>query len=170
MNLTGDTLRAMLVVIFGVDQKYVVPQQGNWFNPQDMLPTPEKPMTWCAYNILFDRPLDIAQFQGDAASGYGNDSVQHRVATIKLQLVGTKAHDLALSVGHWIHNQRVRDQLVLVEGQLFGDVGDVTSIDFYQDGANTVKAFNVQFRVAWTSRIATGQEVMEPMAFQGGIV
>jgi hypothetical protein len=170
MDLTLDTLRGMLVAIFGVDEKYVVPRQGDWFNPQDMLPTAEKPMTWLAFDIEDDTPIDLAHFQGDPASGAGNDSVQHRTARITLQFVGTRGHTMALTVGHWIHNQKVRDQLALVEGQLYGDSGSVRTSDFYQDGENTVKAYNVTVRVAWTSRVATGQGLMESLQFQGKVV
>jgi hypothetical protein len=170
MDLTQDVLRGMLATIFAVDPMYVLPRQGNWFNPQDMLPTAEKPKTWVAFDIEFDKPLDIVHYQGNAGSGFGNDSVQHRTANIVLQLVGTRAHSLAYSVGHWIHNQTVRDQLALIEGQLFGDVGAITTTDFHQDGANTVKAYNVRFRVVWVSRIPTGQGLFEDVAFQGKVV
>ena len=57
MDLTQDVLRGMLATIFAVDPMYVLPRQGNWFNPQDMLPTAEKPKTWVAFDIEFDKPL-----------------------------------------------------------------------------------------------------------------
>ena len=169
MQLTNAVLRAILAAIFEVDEKYVVPKQGTWFNPQDMLSVADgKPKTWVAFLIEGDRPIDVAHFQGDPASGAGNDSVQHRVASVALQFVGDRAHELALTVGHWIHRDTVRTQLAQVEGQLFGDVGDITGSDFYQDGENTVLAYNVRLRVAWTSRIPTGQGIMEDVEFVSG--
>jgi hypothetical protein len=168
LNLTSKTLQAMLAAIFAVDPMYVVPKQGNWFNPQDMLSTALKPKTWIAFAIPRDVPVDVAHFQGNVLSGAGNDSVQHRIATITLQFVGDKANDFALTVGHWSHRDDVRAQLYLVEGQLFGDSSEITTTDFLQDGVNDVKAYNVMLRVAWTSRIPTGQGIMPNVKFTGG--
>jgi hypothetical protein len=168
VNLTSETLRDMLVAIFGVDEKYVVPKQGNWWNPQDMLSTPDKPKTWVAYSIEDDRPVDVVHYQ-PSDNGTSPDSVQHRIANCVLQCVGERAHDLALSVGHWIHNPVAQAQFYMVEGRLMGDVGRVTCTDFFQDGLNTVKAYNVAFRIAWTSRIASNQGLMENIVFEGEV-
>ena len=167
MDLTSATLQTMLATIFGVDPMYVVPRQGTWWSPA-MLSTSEKPKTWVAYAIESDKPLDIAHFQGDISTT--NDSVQHRIASLALQFVGDVAHELALSVGHWIHNPVVAAQFDLVEGRVMGDVGDLTITDFYQEGANTVKAYNVRLRIAWTSRITTGQGVMPGIKITGGLI
>jgi hypothetical protein len=168
MDLTSQNLQAILSSIFAVDPMYVVPKQGTWWNPQTMLSTAAKPLTWIAFRIDSDRPVDIAHFQGSTVGTGGNDSVQHRIASIALQFVGDKAHSLAFTVGHWIHNDNVRAQFALVEGVVLGDIGDITTTDFYQDAENNVKAYNVRLRVAWTSRIPTGQGIMPGVKFTGG--
>ena len=48
MELNQTTLRGILAAILSVDQKYVVPKQGNWFNPQEANANIEN---WCAYQI-----------------------------------------------------------------------------------------------------------------------
>jgi hypothetical protein len=125
-------------------------------------------MTWVAYSIDGDRPMDIAHFQGELPGS--NWSVQHRIAALVLQFVGTYAHELALSVGHWSHNSVVAAQFYLVEGRVMGDVGDIRMTDFFQDGENTVKAYNVRVNVVWVSRIDTGQGAMEDLVFEGEVV
>jgi hypothetical protein len=168
MDLTSENLQKSLAAIFNVDPMYVVKKEGRVWNPQDFLPQPLKPRTWVAFMIEYDKPIDIAHFQGTVQSGLGNDSVQHRTANISLQFIGDQAETLALTVGHWIHRDDVKAQLDLYEAQLFGDSGDITSSDFYQDGVNDIKAKNVKIRIAWTSRIPTGQGIMPNIEFTGG--
>lgn len=172
-ELNQTTLRDFLSAALSLDEMYIVPLQGNWFQPQDMLSTPDKPMTWCAYRIESSVPLDIPYYEPapatDREDGDNNWSVQHKVATIHLQFVGDLAEDLANSVGHWLHSGAVRQQLDIVGGQLYGDSGDVRATDFYQEGANSVLAYNVRFRIVWASTIETAQPLMPDMAFEGGI-
>jgi hypothetical protein len=173
VELNQTTLRQILSAILNVDPKYVVPKQGNWWNPQDSLSTPDKPKTWCAYRIEAEQPLDIAYYeQADATNfqGKANFSVQHKVATISLQFVGDLAEDLAGSVGHWSHNGSVREQLEQVGGQLYGDSGLVTVSEFFQDGLNTVLSYNVRIRIVWASTVETAQPPMPDMVFGGGVV
>jgi len=154
MELNQTSLRTILATVLSVDPKYVVPKQGNWWNPQDQLTEP-KPSTWCAYRIGAALPLTLPFYDVDAISGE-HISVEHRVATITLQFVGAQAEDLANSVGHWIHRQDVRVQLATISAQLYGDSSAVTVTDFSQEGNNDVLAYNTSFRLVWASRIATG--------------
>ena len=47
MELNQTTLRGILAAVLSVDPKYVVPKQGNWWNPQDG----QRNIEWCAYQI-----------------------------------------------------------------------------------------------------------------------
>jgi hypothetical protein len=167
--LTSAVLEGMLATIFAVDQKYIVPKQGNWWNPQDMTPTPTKPMTWCAYDLGDETPLDLPHYVQDSQSPPQNWSVQHKVAELTLQFVGTDGKKLASSVGHWINNAVAQAQFALVDGKICGGSGRVRSSDFYQDGENTVKAYNTSLRIIYASEIETDQDILMGATF-GGVV
>jgi hypothetical protein len=138
-----------------------------------MMSTPDKPLTWCAYRIESNTPIDLPYYEEadsvNQETPTSNWSTQHKVATIHLQFVGDIAEDLANSVGHWFRNSSLRQQLDLIGGQLFGDSGAVTATDFIQEGANTVLSYNVRIRIAWASSVETAQPAMPDMVFQGGI-
>lgn len=163
--LNEETLAPMLATILDLDPSFVVPKQGNWFNPQDMTPTPQKPMTWCAYAIDDEEPIDLPHYVADSTPA--NWSVQHKRARLVLQFVGTDAKRLASSVGHWVLRQSAQDQFALVDGRIMGDSGRVRATDFYQDGENTVKAYNTSVGIIYASEIETGQDVVTEVDFQG---
>ena len=150
-------LLSVLPGILALDPKYVVPRQGNWYNPQDHLEPMEKPMTWCAFAIEDDVPVDAPHYVTDPLDPTKNWSVQHRIATVSLQFVGPRAMASAASVGHWLHRQDVFEALSEIDARLIGSASAVSVVDFAQEGANTVKAYTVRVRVAWASEIETGQ-------------
>jgi hypothetical protein len=65
MELTNSSLRTILANIFGIDEEYIVPKQANFFNPQSMLPTAEKPKTWIAYKIASNTPVTLPSYEDD---------------------------------------------------------------------------------------------------------
>ena len=169
MQLNMATLRQMLVAVLGVDEKYIVPRQGNWFNPQAELPADQKPRTWCGYMIENDEPLDLPHYEPDAdGSEPENYSVQHRNAWIALQFVGPEAETTAQSVGHWLQRQDVQDQLDRFDARLYSD-SRVSPVAFAQQGANTVIAYTVRIRILWKSVIHADQQIVRQASFEGVI-
>ena len=117
MRLNTKNLRNTLVTILGVDPDYVVPKQGNWFNPQGTENSAQKPRTWCAFRINGERNVTLAHYTSDATPK--NYSVVHKTGQLSLQFVGDKAEDLANSVAHWIHRQDVQDAFAVYDGKIF---------------------------------------------------
>ena len=150
MALSQTTLRTTLATILSVDPKYIVPKQGNWFNPQDMLPTEEKPLTWVAYRISRAKPRIIPVLVEDED---GKRSFTFIVSKVDLQIVGTRAEALAESVAHWMRRQDVRDAFELIDASLMAQDFTTSVLDFYQDGANNILSYNVSFYVVWESVI-----------------
>jgi hypothetical protein len=168
--LDQEFLQSVLPVILGIDPKYVIPRQGTFFNPQDMLPTPEKPMTWCAFALEDENPATITHYVVDGATPPQNWSVQHKIGWLALQFVGTRAKAMASSIGHWTQRQDVRDNLLgPIDGQIFADSGRVSVVDFVQEGQNTVKAYTARVHILYASEIETGQVAMPGLVFQGGV-
>lgn len=169
--LDQSFLQVNLPAILGVDAQFVIPRQANWFNVKDNLPMPGKPMTWCAFALEDERPLDLPHYivERDALGvPVANWSVQHNTATLALQFVGTRGKEMATSVGHWLHRSDVFDMFSKVDGSVLGDFR-VTAVDFVQEGLNTVKAYTARLRILYASEIETGQGPMPVLKFQGTV-
>jgi hypothetical protein len=165
VRLNQTNLQATLATLFGLDPRYVVPLQGNVFNPQAGEANPARPRTWCGFRIDGERNVTAAHYVPNGAPAK-NWSVVHKTATISLQFVGDMAEDLSNSVAHWTHNQRAQDGFAAYDGRVFADSGEVTVTDFEQQGVNTVLAYNVRVRVIWADEIDSLQvRPMEPVKF-----
>lgn len=150
MALSQSTLRSTLATIFSVDPKYIVPKQGNWFNPQDMLPSAERPLTWIAFRISRAKPAMIPVLIEDTD---GKRSVNFIVSSVDLQIVGTRAEELSASTAHWLRRQDVLNAFELIDASLMAENFSYYVLDFYQDGGNNILSYNVSFRVIWESVI-----------------
>ena len=85
MELNQTTLRGILAQILSVDPKYVVPKQGNWWNPQDKLQNIEN---WCAYQIKSNKPRTSPFYdEGKDNSTPVNGVAVLKIAEIDLQFV-----------------------------------------------------------------------------------
>ena len=163
-------LRATLATVLGVDPQYVVPRQGNVFNPQAGEPNPARPRTWCGFRIDGERTVTAPHYvpNGTPAKNY---SVVHKTATVSLQFVGDQAEDLANSVAHWPHDAVAQDAFGAYDGRVFADSGDIVVTDFDQQGANTVLAYNVRIRIVWADEIDSQEtRPMEPVVFTTPVI
>lgn len=148
MALSQSTLRSTLATILSVDPKYIVPKQGNWFNPQDMLPSEERPLTWIAYRISNAKPRMIPVLIEDTD---GKRSINFIVSKVDLQIVGTRAEELSISTVHWLKRQDVITAFEAIGASLMAEDFSYYVLDFYQDGGNNILSYNVSFRVIWES-------------------
>jgi hypothetical protein len=175
MELTNSSLRTILSNIFGVDEDYIVPKQGNWFNPQSMLPTAEKPKTWIAYKIVNNTPVTLPSYEDDTIEVEEEDVDINivkvtKIASIDLQFVGNNAESLANGVSMWIKRSDVQAQFETVNGKLMANNMDVVTSDFYQDGFNSVLAYNVRIQIAWVHTMQAVQDKIETVLIEGGII
>ena len=171
MELNQTTLRGILAAILSVDAKYVVPKQGNWFNPQEANANIEN---WCAYQIRQNRPRTLPfydvgeQTQGQVKTKVNGGAVL-KIADIDLQFVGPRSEELANSVAFWPLRSDVQTQFKTVQGAILNDEYDAISSIFSQEGNNTVMAWNTTIRVQWYSLLDTNQGRMPGLLFQGKI-
>lgn len=165
MQLNQTTLRGILAAILSVDEKYIVPKQGNWWNPQE---AHSNIKTWCAYRIKSNQPR-ATPFYKELTPGV-NSVVSLKIATVELQFVGTASEQLAQSVALWPLRSDVAEQLKTVHGAIMQE--DLTAIpsDFYQDGSNTVIAWNVpSLKIMWFDILDTTQNVLKTISTGGRI-
>lgn len=167
MELNQTTLRGILAAILSVDQKYIVPKQGNWWNPQQPGANIEN---WCAYQIRRSRPRTTPFYNEGSDNGTPVNGVAVlKITEIDLQFVGPKSEDLANSVALWPMRADVQEQFRAVHGAIMNDEFDAISSNFAQDGANTVLAWNTTIRVQWWSILDTNQGSMPDLLLDGTI-
>ena len=172
MELNQTTLRGILAGILSVDPKYVVPKQGNWWNPQQPGANIEN---WCAYQIRRNRPRTSPFYQEGSKTANSvitpvNSVAVLKLAEIDLQFVGPQSEELANSVAMWPLRSDVKTAFQQVHGAILNDEYDATSSPFHQDGANTVMAWNVPLRVLWYSILDTNQGPMPQLTLNGKII
>lgn len=152
--ITQANTRTIIATVFNVPLEYVIPRQGNWFNPQDKENLKYK--TWIAYTMDDETPrvLPFMQ-QGNLPnqSGVGSEiSTSYDITRIRLQMVGKDAEILSKSVRHWLNNTTIINLFDSYKSQLLAqDLGRCTISNFIQDGLNSVIAYNVDFRVQYAN-------------------
>ncbi len=163
MDLNQSTLRGILAQILSADEAYIVPKQGNWWNPQEAA---SKPDTWCAYVIRSNRPV-TAPYSSPTPNG--NRMCVDKIATIDLQFVGPQSETVAQSVALWPHRADVASALAEVQGAIMYTDMEARSSNFYQEGANTVLAWNTSIKVHWVQVMETSQVLITKAALEGNI-
>ena len=172
MELNQTTLRGILAAVLSVNEKYIVPKQGNWWNPQTANANIEN---WCAYQIRRNRPR-TSPFYNEGSDTVNNTTTPVngvavlKIADIDLQFVGPKSEELANSVAAWPLRSDVKTQFAKVHGAIMNDAYDAVSSAFYQEGANTVMAWNTTIRVQWYSILDTTQGPMPELTLNGRVI
>ena len=164
-ELNHTTLRGILARILSVDERFIVPKQGNWYTPQEADNAPD---TWCAYVIRSNTPLTVP-FYAKSKDGKINSAATQKIATIDLQFVGEQAEEIAQSVAFWSLREDVQRAFADVRGALMYSGMQAQSSPFFQDGLNTVTAWNVTIRVLWYHVMDTAQDRMPPFSAGGNI-
>lgn len=171
MELNQTTLRGILAAILSVNLKYIVPKQGNWWNPQE---TGANVANWCAYRIKSNSPRTAPFYNNKTAVSNNtqtkvNSVYVEKIADIELQFVGPDSETLAQSVCMWPMRADVQAQFKSVQGAVMYDDFNAVSSFFAQEGANTVTAWNVNFRVLWMQNIDTTQQHLVSADINGNI-
>lgn len=167
MELNQTTLRGILAQVLSVDQKYIVPKQGNWYNPQE---ANANLANWCAYRIKSNRPRTAPYYQETEKNRTAQNTVCiEKIADIELQFIGPQSETLAQSVCMWPMRSDVQAQFKTVQGAVMYDDFNAMSSFFAQEGANTVTAWNVSFRVLWVQTLDTTQNKLTDVAISGQI-
>lgn len=152
--LNQKTLHGILAAITSVNKSFIVPKQGNWWNPQEVGPG-ARPNNWLAFGMRHQQRT--LPFYHNADNGQSTAATVEILSTIDLQFVGPDSEDLAQSVALWYLRTDVKQQLAACGGTLLPEPVEPTPSTFYQDGLNTVTAWNVSVRVLWYKLIETEQ-------------
>ena len=174
--LTSELLRDILAEIFfapevrEANKRFIVPKQGNWYNPQDT--SEGKPATWVAYAIT----SRVTQLKAREDVELDEDETYERVVSlltelvyIDLQFVGASAEAFAVSVMHWPKRADVTVAFDIVSGQVRDDKIKVVASWFTQEGLNTTYAYNVQVRVYCENTMSGTAQVLKHVTADGSI-
>lgn len=154
--MTQSDVQTFLSTILGVDASLIVPKQGNWYNPQDRIPSPDKPDTWIAF-LMTTSTSSTLQYYLPGDDNVPMSTVQY-VSKVDLQIVGTQAEALVQSIAHWLKRDDVMAELDSLNAQLMAqDLGSYVVTQFDQEGLNSVLAYNTSFYLQWTSFIQSNQ-------------
>lgn len=168
MELNQTALRGILARVLSVDPKYIVPKQGNWWNPQD---ANANIANWCAYAIRRSTPRTVPLYHEETVNGQAvNMAATERIATIDLQFVGPDSETLANSVAFWPLRSDVADEFRAVRGAVMNDGLEADSSPFWQEGDNAVTAWNVTIKVLYWQTINTAQGAFPEVDFGGRVV
>lgn len=163
MELNQKSIRGILAQILSVDEKYIIPKQGNFFNPQEL---ESNPSTWCAYRIQSNKSVTSPYYQ--EVDGV-NTALCQKIAVIELQFVGTMSEEIAQSVSFWSMREDVKKAFASVQGSLMYTPVEAISSIFSQDGNNTILAWNTTIQILWISEIKTGQNLIKTIDIGGHI-
>ena len=132
MQLNQTTLRGILAAILSVNEKYVVPKQGNWWNPQAK---DANIANWCAYQIKSNKPRTLpfynkgSQTQQNNTKTAVNGVAVLKMAVFDLQFVGPQSEELANSVAMWPLRSDVAEQFKQVHGAIMNEAQYQTALE-----------------------------------------
>jgi len=157
--MTTDEFRDFMVEIFKLPEERIVPLQGNWWNPQDLAEN------WIGFKLEAVKPkLKAFKREGDEIVS------AHCEVRGRLQFVGAQAEAMAQEFILWPERADVLAALEALGVQTIAEgFGQYTTTDFFQDGGNTVWAYNSTFRMIEEIQVATGQEKITASNMGGSI-
>jgi hypothetical protein len=168
MVITQKTLRPTLARILSVDEKFIVPWQENWYNPQDNTTGDVKaPSTWCAYLLGDQEPILLPFLMQDHEGN--QQATQSYMAPLRLQFVGEDAEIWARSVSRWQLRSDVHYYLNCQSAQLMYKDEKVRVVDYKLKGNNTVKAYITTAWLVFIDAIAASNEQITSASIGGNL-
>lgn len=156
--MTQSNLRTALINIFQIEDKYVIPKQGNWWNPQDNAESG----TWVAFTIKSSHPTVMPFLIQES----NTIAASEHIVDIDLQIVGALAESMAQSVSLWSLRQDVHDAFEAIGCSLLADnLGHYVVSNFIQEGLNSVLAYNVRFAVVSQIEVSATQDKLTSATF-----
>ena len=170
MSLTQSFMQNFLSAAFNVPTGFIVPKQGNWFNPQDAAPTNFQTDTWCAYKVGDGHPYQMPYFQ-PTLNGSAPIATTHMKSEVEIQLVGSQAEYMAQTIALWPLRTDLQALLWPSGMALSGSrLGEYIVSNFAQDGLNSVLAYNTSIVIQWLNEVQTQQTQLNVVNLPTGIV
>jgi hypothetical protein len=159
MALDQISFRSTLASILSIDPQFIIPKQGNWFNPQDTLIGSAKPDTWVAFKVDRGKPVVVPFLQDGDTEGPSQNSITWYKGFAEIQFMGVRGEDIAQSVSHWPHRADVKAAFAAIDAELMMTDLSYKTYSYYQDGLNTSLAYRVTLNILHANVIETAQEL-----------
>lgn len=156
MALDQVSFRSTLAAILSIDPEFIIPKQGNWFNPQDILMGAKKPDTWVAFKVNRGKPVVVPFLQ--TLDDDSQASITWLKGWAEIQFMGIRGEDLAQNVAHWPHRSDVKDAFRSIDAELMNTDLSYKTYSYYQDGLNSVLAYRVTINILHANYVVTAQD------------
>lgn len=167
-NINMSNLRNVLAQIFFGEaaeekKKYVVPLQGNWYNPSQT----QKLDNWIGYVIdSMTTDVSIVNPGNDGRRYYRNCQT-----SVHLSFIGQDAEAAAQSVLFWLAREDVRE---LIDRKYKGVINnkefELYSSLYMQEGLNSQLCWNVEFSLQHSLMIDSESPVLEKADLSGDLI
>ena len=167
-NINMTNLREVLAkIFFGEDaeakKKYVVPLQGNWYNPSQV----QKLDNWIGY-VIDDMKTNVAVVnRGDDGRRYYREAQ----TSIHLAFIGEKAEELAQSVFFWACREDVKKLFDdKYKGVLNNKETELYSSLYLQEGLNSTLCWNVDISLQHNLMVDSENPILRKADISGNII
>lgn len=167
-NINMTNLRDVLAKIFFGEEweakkKYVVPLQGNWYNPSQTL----KLDNWIGYVIDTCKTGVAIVNRGDDGRRYYRN-VQ---TTIHLSFIGKDAETLVQSVLFWLVREDVKKLLDdKYKGVINNKEFEIYSSLYEQEGLNSTLCWNIEFSLQHNILLDSESPILRKADISGNII
>jgi hypothetical protein len=167
-NINMKNLREVLAKIFFGEEwkakkKYVVPLQGNWYNPSQV----HKLDNWIGYVIDTCRTNVAIVNRGDDGRRY----YRNAQTTVHLSFIGEDAEILAQSVLFWLAREDVKKLLDdKYKGVINNEEFEIYSSLYEQEGLNSTLCWNVEFSLQHNLMLDSESPILRKVDISGNII
>jgi hypothetical protein len=167
-NINMKNLREVLAKIFFGEEwkakkKYVVPLQGNWYNPSQVY----KLDNWIGYVIDTCRTNVAIVNRGDDGRRY----YRNAQTTVHLSFIGEDAEILAQSVLFWLAREDVKKLLDdKYKGVINNEEFEIYSSLYEQEGLNSTLCWNVEFSLQHNLMLDSESPILRKVDISGNII
>lgn len=167
-NINMTNLRDVLCTIFFGEEaeakkKYVVPLQGNWYNPSQA----HHLDNWIGY-VINDMKTDVAIVNP------GNDGRRYYrtcQTVIHLSFIGENAEELAQTVLFWLARADVQSIFdKKYKGVVNNKESEIYSSLYMQEGLNSVLCWNVDFSLQHNLMLDSESPILKGVDISGDII
>jgi hypothetical protein len=167
-NISMENLRNVLAEIFfgeeaDAKKKYVVPLQGNWYNPSQG----QKLDNWIGY-VINDTKTEVAIInRGDDGRRY----YRNCQTEVHLAFIGSGALQMAQSVMFWLCREDVKALIdKKYKGVINNEEFEIYSSLYKQEGLNSTLCWNIDFSMQHSLMLDSESPVLTKADISGGIV
>ncbi len=140
--------------------KYIVPLQGNWYNPTTGFDSKNTWVGYCIDNIAYS----------SAAINRGTEIIRQAKAQIHLTFIGNNAEDMANDTVFWPYRADVVKEFERYDGVLNNKDFRVFTSLYMQEGLANTLCYNINLVVSYNEKKVINSPVLSKADITGEII